>query len=490
MKGLLLTFATLLTLTATGQNWQTFFSTKNTFFKGGTYLDVPPVFYPGLIRAYHSDSISMAGADSIFHIFKSPRTTGGLCLNEHGASWMGDKVIIKSNGDNILFNINNDSIIFKTQTSLNDSFVIYRFPNNDYMNAIVTELNIDSISGVPDSIKTITLDVRDPNGNSVPNSYNGHSFRISKNNGIVSNFNWSNFPFSTDTSVFSHVFVNRMTSGEIYDYNIGDIFQFHNGCYNPPSPGSYVEQVVTGKWFSTLNDTVFYERKISIKSYTFIPLPPHIDSTFNTYMDTVFYTDLNNYLFNGSFPEQTIVDTNLASFGGLKWYFMQSDTSLFNGRSFITYSLISYIWNGTCFEQNIYNEYIVNGFTEVAGCGSWQNLIYDNTTGGPDINCFSQLIYFKKGNEIYGNPTIVSSLEELDIQINSLHIYPNPASSIIHLAINNDLPIYLYNVFGEIVLQVPKNTQPMEITTLDITTLPSGIYMIQAGNISQKFVKM
>ncbi len=86
-----------------------------------------------------------------------------------------------------------------------------------------------------------------------------------------------------------------MTVGQIYDYDIGDIFiRTGGGIYSPPT---YTTITITDKYFSATFDTVFYISNST--AYT----PPGCAScvaTYDTtYNDTISYTNLNDTVGSG-----------------------------------------------------------------------------------------------------------------------------------------------------------------------------------------------
>jgi hypothetical protein len=88
-------------------------------------------------------------------------------------------------------------------------------------------------------------------------------------------------------------------------------------------------------------------------------------------------------------------------------------------------------------------------------------------------------------NEVSGTVTVfsvnqvVTSIFEAP-QVQSLHVYPNPASDILTVALESDQPalLMLFNSQGQLVRQV--NTRAQQTLELDVNQLPTGMYFIRA----------
>ncbi|MFI5219076.1 MAG: T9SS type A sorting domain-containing protein [Bacteroidia bacterium] len=73
---------------------------------------------------------------------------------------------------------------------------------------------------------------------------------------------------------------------------------------------------------------------------------------------------------------------------------------------------------------------------------------------------------------------------------NTFNVYPNPANSTINFVINKNENIVVRNLYGEILLKKDYLTHEDQKLALDISLLVPGIYIINAGNKTQKFVKL
>ena len=82
------------------------------------------------------------------------------------------------------------------------------------------------------------------------------------------------------------------TVGEIYDYNIGDLFHYEENGSNY----SIINTEIIDKYYSLAMDTVYYLRDVASQMIS----PQNPEWTFEYYTDTVFYTELDSTIYNGN----------------------------------------------------------------------------------------------------------------------------------------------------------------------------------------------
>jgi len=119
----------------------------------------------------------------------------------------------------------------------------------------------------------------------------------------------------------------------------------------------------------------------------------------------------------------------------------------------------------------------------------YSNLVVD------DSLIYKAYIYFDFNNPVSTNTaytTIISPLSTSEIQDNSsITIYPNPTNNTINLKIPSDLNIVhvsIYNLFSQQVLTANYNKlQKNNDVSIDIHSLPSGIYIILLKDSSRQF---
>lgn len=80
-----------------------------------------------------------------------------------------------------------------------------------------------------------------------------------------------------------------------------------------------------------------------------------------------------------------------------------------------------------------------------------------------------------------------NSIESFDENCDIL-IYPNPVSEQLHFACANqkEIVVSIYTMNGQLLIQQQMNTTE----TMDVTNLPTGMYVIKINNFAYKFNKL
>ena len=73
-----------------------------------------------------------------------------------------------------------------------------------------------------------------------------------------------------------------------------------------------------------------------------------------------------------------------------------------------------------------------------------------------------------------------------EIETQQFAIYPNPAKDLIHVVTPHTTSVQIYTIDGKII----KSVEVSEDTTINISDLNSGLYIIGVGNEFSKFIKM
>lgn len=227
------------------------------------------------------------------------------------------------------------------------------------------------------------------------------------------------------------------TVGEIYDYEIGDIFHFYFLGNGPGFGDASITNIeILNKYYSRNNDTMFYIRDIDRMTSSM----ENPDWVYDYYIDTIFYFNLDSLINMGQ------IDS------------VYTDLDLYNGR------LINYV---------TIEEYSTTFKSFAVGCGQTINryISHDFTTEAE-----TRLIYYKKGNEEWGNQIIVSIFNPHSNN-SDIIVYPNPAKSIINIISKNGktFDLKIFTLFGELVKTIKLNS---ELKTIDISKLKAGIYLL------------
>ncbi len=272
-----------------------------------------------------------------------------------------------------------------------------------------------------------------------------------------------------------------MTVQEIYNYDIGDIFDFKVGGYY--APPTYSRTIITSKYFSSTLDTVFYIA--DVYSYT----PPGCATCLAVYdtslSETFFYTNLNDTVGAGlgaklHYWYSGCIDT--AGYTGT-WVDTIYFDSTFCNRRIIR---IDTMGNGPQLMDSCYSYFEPFYGFDVYGAGIGLKEHYYNTCsmGFPYCEEGGRLIYYKKGMDSCGIAPIIPiplSVDELKFT-NSFTIFPNPFSFETHLTFfkeQNNSVITLTNILGEEVKKIIFNGKQL---TLEKGELKRGMYFVHIGD--------
>ena len=242
------------------------------------------------------------------------------------------------------------------------------------------------------------------------------------------------------------------TIGEVYDYDIGDVFH-HRERFIEGEPNWYYSDTtirnmeVVGKYYSENSDTVYYE--FLVKKQTIFESNPQ-GNNYTEYYTTKWYSDLDAIQ-----DGDTVIE----------------DPNIYNGRKTVKYQNL--IMNGSI-EQVI-------GYHWTIGCGlpyqysshfDFAILFGDHTT--------HELVYYKKGDEEWGEEQIILNIPE-NTPIKTLKPYPNPAQNYISISNSGDKLglIKIFNSTGQIVKSQKISSQKASI---DIRSLPNGLYFLRQIN--------
>ncbi len=117
-------------------------------------------------------------------------------------------------------------------------------------------------------------------------------------------------------------------------------------------------------------------------------------------------------------------------------------------------------------------------------------LSFSSSYDGPLHKDSSHCHYFKRGNFQFGNPLVLTSVEE-KVDRPLVKLFPNPAMSFIEIQIPEEGPHHftVWNITGMKVMEVKIKSSGQ----LDIQNLPSGLYQysvtIRNGQLNGRFVK-
>lgn len=417
-----------------------------------------------------------------YYTFKTWRDTAAVDTNcgfWDGPSWMGNEIVESNNGFTYLFNEAGDTIAVNQNANVGQSWILYRFSNGGEIRATVNALSMMTVASLTDSVKEIMLEVFDNLGQPNPSHpANNLTLRLSKNNGWFRTISVREFP----SIVLPLVRIDPIQlpeSKDIYDFEIGDEFEYTGQCINMSgsSPPGYSYVRIDDKWLNATLDTISYKQFVITLGLQFNPFPtPHLDSTFTFSEDTVSYPYSHAPLYS-TVPEENNTPLHQFYQNGLNCYLMDQDSTLYNNRIYFRETDgYFYLDNSSIpcirfnhFEPLEYNWYYSIGLGLVA--------TRFNTMSQAGNDCEQHLIWFHKGAETWGTYVhLTSGINEMSSSI-SFEMVPNPAGDMVRVNFPNQLPeaLNLFSTEGKLMKTLHINSKTV---SLDLSDLSAGIYIL------------
>lgn len=252
----------------------------------------------GYIYGMRVDSVSPQGDDVIFHLLKNLQAVNDYCFIPEGPSWLGDRIRIRTNGESVFYNINNQPIAIKTQAILNETWICYTSASVSFR-ATVSSIEEGEVLGLSDTLKTISFQAINANGQNIDHAVNAFQVVLSKDYGMQKTLNFYNFPqhyvgfFLKLMQQMTLAGFNQPETGiqdltwkEVHDYEVGDILHTEEIALSL-SYNSNIQTLrkVLGK--QALGDSVVYQIEEKIK----YSLSSYGTYSFTATIDTIdFYT--------------------------------------------------------------------------------------------------------------------------------------------------------------------------------------------------------
>lgn len=503
-KAILILLLFILSLDTRAQNYQCLQSgVKHYFINGNGYL-----------RGIRIDSVRTSGTDIIYYPFHTARgnylDTWTTPLDSIGGSWLGKKVIKQNDGTFLFDNIWLDTVIIKPQAHVSDSWIFYNDTTAQYYTATVTAQDTMTVLGSLDSIKTVRINAYNATGIDPTDSINNFEIILSKNNGFAKVFDLYTFPYhAPDTvhyigvdyyldfligawsymgysapahgvfnSVFTLVSLINPTYTQLYDWNVGDVFE--NSIFGgAPSDGSYpygyyfdsitAKTAVPGGilynyfgWKATMHITppwIFY-------TGFFNPSLPYPYDTFSTVGTLTFSTDL--LLDTTIMPEEK-------RHPYMQYYYPKDTTFCLVSNKYL---LVESNINNYRFGYNTEGTMISMAYKIGLGL---LNYHWDILGGSPPKINDTTLLYYAKGGTPCGHYTYPHPINYLakvkGLNRHDFSIFPNPTTEEINIKTNFTQPytVTLSNMMGQTITTLHSNKQQETIRVIDF---PTGIYNV------------
>lgn len=255
-----------------------------------------------------------------------------------------------------------------------------------------------------------------------------------------------------------------LTVGQVYNFNVGDIFEAEYSTDPPQSPPIFDLTIVLGKWYSAHSDTVFY--RDSVVSYAPPACPPPCVGSFSTGIDTISYTNLNSKAVQDTTPNECPA----------VWDSIYTNASV---------TCWQKVWeqgpSRNCLDTlpPTFDGYNTTYSWLIEGCGGpYTNILFE----GYEYTCYYSLIYSKKHDTICGAEYIITGINQVNPVLTNFKIYPNPSDGIFTITSNSLQPmsglqkIEIFNVLGEQVLTEPLCSAQVD-NSINLSAQPDGVYL-------------
>ncbi len=401
------------------------------------------------ITSLRIDSVSANGDDTMYYPMKNIQEMDWDCFSPYAPSWIGEKIIIKDNDYNVFFNRINDSIKIKTSAGLGEEWLCYMSKDSLKIYATVTNLDTLSFLGVNDSVKTISFQACNKDDARIEHTINDKKVKLSRNHGLVKTLSFFFFPdlegyyfydhhlqeFSLSGLTNPKIGIDNLAWKEVYDFDVGD--EIH----------VYYED---NQW-----GTGGYDRTITIKSaIKYLQKELNTDSIIylveRKWRKETLWSDSSKVIIKHDTTNSIITDYHIFNkLPGEPIFFEYEAYSysmgIDHGRLSKTEpSKYSWImeWEDTC-------------WFIPAGDDCWPDYTYIEGLGCPYYWCEflsiggemqNNLVYYKKGGETWGNPYVISDIEESN-NGPPFELYPNPVNDILFIKTTQENIPYSFSLW-------------------------------------------
>lgn len=462
------------------------------FFKNSN----PNNNYYSKIYTVRIDSVRYETSDTIYYNMRNmKRYNNSSDIYTNLYDYFSGKHIVETQNNNVFFvRSNQDTIWLKQNAFVGESWILYQ----DLINGYIIEAKVDSIvskqlinNSLTDSVKVISLKKISLLGTLMSSSINNKQIWISKNYGITRLILFNEIDFNSEVYPYDEYDLNGIEqldlgyydvkAKDIFNYEVGDIFHIYQVNADIIVPYNYItkkcieviekQEISTGYVYNYRVKENYYNNGTTSTSDYFI-------------QDNI---NLDYYSFLNALPcEVTVSSTGLSiplSFASLANHFGKC-------------------WQKTFHISDTSNSffYQVSGFpmpnAEKAYSGLGYDYYYFTYIGIVKIN---DLVYFQKGNEIYGSPYNCDSLINLNLIDNKyngtllLEISPNPSIGLFHLKFtileNQNISLEISSITGIPVFfnYIPKFSGTYD-EIIDISCYPKGMYHLKIKTDKEVFV--
>jgi len=424
--------------------------------KGGGNIPTDYSFFSPMMI----DSIKYDGTAMIYYNVKTPIIIGddddAYNYYDPYQTWFGSSVRFED-GMAQFQNIYEKPIFVKYHSNINEPWLFYTYENGEYIESMVSELaEIDILEGLTDSVKYISFQTYNSQGEAIASFFNDKQIILSKNHGFVETFIFAKFPNSG---------TKQLTTLELGDNQYGFNFAF-NEVISSYEVGDTVHLQVFNNDYLLKRNIIEKEVSDDFVEYT-IQECRKVSETpvFREYKYKYFKRLAGQSIFdeNGN----PIGFYNISSYNSGEKdegdYLVTFKTSLevgeYNGHT---------IW---AIEYNLGHQYAQDLYRVNDIC----DFPYSDQPGE-----FSEILYYHIGSGQWGEALDYQCNTAIgNIQYNKIAISPNPSSGIFNITNNTSQKmdnINIININGQTVWSQKVIGNKQEI---DLNNLPSGIYLIK-----------
>lgn len=472
----------------------------------------------GYLRGIRIDSVSTTSDTTFYYPFHTPRGVYGTSslgspdtLDGQGGSWLGKQVVQRGDGVFVFDNFWNDTVVIRTLSAVGDTWTFCWESSALYYIATITGIDTMTVEGSLDSVKIIHITANSPSGIVTTDPANNAEILLSKNHGFVQVIDLYMFPYhapgvsyapeqdyyldrslepmmgATSLGLVLGTIVFKLTDyfvptyKDLYDWNIGDVYEYtiNPGLeprYPPAYAWEYILDSVTGK--SILPNSL--ENIVSWTNYYLFPKPYG-----------PFYGTIPQHYITNSGAGTIVYDTSSPT----NKLLMPEEVGQFHSHHYFSRDAVY-----GCDTGNLYQ--IMDGhlnneiYTPPFEAGPFIR-IYKSPLGLlhsyqyiPDIENEQKLIFYNKNGRACGTfiPLGVSDENQLN-DISAISIFPNPANNVLNVTCAEKIhTIAIEDMVGQMVLYNECHDKQVQV---DISGLPSGMYFVKINGVAtRKFVKL
>lgn len=480
----LLILANFITVTLYAQNYRVLQPGRTT-----QYMDSG-----GYLLAMQVDSVTISGTDTNYFLLKNLQQMDWECYHVQGPSWMGERVTIRPDGETSFYNIYDRSVTIKTKATLNEEWICYSETGLSFR-ANVSSVGIEDILGIIDSVKTISFQALNSEGQNTDHVVNNMNLILSKNYGLIKTLNFFDFPdfrfgvgmnrideFTLTGYNNPETGLQNLTWKQVHDHNIGD--ELHTSSIETwPASEKFTDNIATLLDKEIIGDTIVntWENKTKIRIY-------YYDGSNNTFTATI-----------DTIAVKITTDPDFDNLAGIAWQWWVDCYNL------------NFMWVGEHGPTKTYGSIIsfYRGSEIYLGDTCY-------TDGGWDLRCYSEdvcykglggpyyhnicphqayirdLVYYKKDGVEWGTPldfTLNTTLKPFETEPELVSVFPNPAKNYVNMEFKGNTGEFRLQILDYSGKTISEYTLFGENNVLDLANLKEGIYMLRLMTANQYITK-